>query len=138
MHLSKIFGIFSLAAAAAATSVSYDTGYDEPGRSLTFVSCSDGANGVMTKYNWKVQSDVRNFPYIGGSDQVAGWNSPNCGTCWSATYNGKTVYILAIDHTGSGLNMGFNAMDDLTNGQAAQLGRIDAQVAKVPLAMCGL
>lgn len=32
--------------------MSYDTGYDDAGRSLTAVSCSDGNNGVMWKYNW--------------------------------------------------------------------------------------
>jgi hypothetical protein len=34
--------------------VSYDTGYDDGSRSLTQVSCSDGVNGVMWKYNWYV------------------------------------------------------------------------------------
>ena len=119
-------------------SVSYDQGYDDAGRSLTAVSCSDGNNGVMWKYNWKVQGDVKNFPYIGGSDSIPGWNSPNCGTCWSATYNGKTIYILAIDHAGQGLNIGLAAMNDLTNGRAVELGRIDAQVQQVGLDRCGL
>lgn len=92
----------------------------------------------MWKYNWKVQGDVKNFPYIGGSDSIPGWNSPNCGTCWSATYNGRTIYILAIDHAGQGLNIGLAAMNDLTNGRAVELGRIDAAVQQVGLDRCGL
>lgn len=61
-----------------------------------------------------------------------------CGTCWSATYNGKTIYILAVDHAAAGLNIALDAMNDLTNGQAVFLGRIDAAVAQVDVSNCGL
>ncbi|KAK3940844.1 Cerato-platanin [Diplogelasinospora grovesii] len=138
MQFSKILSIFSLAAAASATTVSYDTGYDDASRSLTAVSCSDGANGLITRYGWQTQGDVKDFPYIAGVEAVAAWNSPNCGTCWSATYNGKTVYVLAIDHAATGINMGLHAMNDLTNGNAAQFGHVDATVAQVPISNCGL
>jgi hypothetical protein len=56
--------------------VSYDTGYDDAGRSLTSVSCSDGTNGLITKYGWQNQGAVAGFPRIGGYQGVAGWNSP--------------------------------------------------------------
>jgi len=69
---------------------------------------------------------------------ATGWNSPNCGTCWMATYENRTIFILAIDHTGRGLNIGYQAMDDLTGGEAQQLGRIDAMIAQVPRRNCGL
>ncbi|KAG7289393.1 hypothetical protein NEMBOFW57_005764 [Staphylotrichum longicolle] len=138
MHFSKIFSISSLLAAASATSVSYDVGYDDPSRSLTAVSCSDGVNGVMWKYNWNVQGDVKGFPYIGGAQAVGGWNSPNCGTCWKATFQGRSIHVLAIDHAANGLNIAQAAMNDLTNGRAVQLGRIEADVVQVPLGECGL
>ncbi|KAK4181500.1 Cerato-platanin [Triangularia setosa] len=138
MYFSKIFSLISLATAASATSVSYDVGYDDPNRGLDTVACSDGVNGLIWKYGWKKQGDISNFPFIGGSQSIAGWNSPNCGTCWSATWNGKTIYVLAIDHTGSGLNLGLRAMDALTNGHGQELGRIDAIVAQVPISQCGL
>lgn len=54
------------------------------------------------------------------------------------TYNGKTVYVLAVDHAGDGFNLAKAAMDDLTNGQAEALGRIDAQYAQVDVSNCGL
>ena len=81
---------------------------------------------------------MRRFPYIGGAQAVAGWGSPNCGTCWSATYNGKRIHILAVDRAAAGLNIGLAAMNDLTNGQAVFLGRVDATVAQVPISNCGL
>ncbi len=118
--------------------VSYDTGYDDGSRSLTVVSCSDGANGLITRYGWQTQGQVARFPYIGGVEAVAGWNSPSCGTCWSASYNGKTIYILAVDHAATGLNIALDAMNDLTNGQAVALGRVDATVAQVDVSNCGL
>ena len=40
------------------------------------VACSDGENGLETRYGWKIQSDVPNFPYVGGAFRVAGWNDP--------------------------------------------------------------
>ncbi|EOD45360.1 Epl1 protein [Neofusicoccum parvum] len=128
----------SMVAMTSATSVSYDTGYDDAGRSLTAVSCSDGVNGLITKYGWQTQGAVSKFPYIGGSDTIAGWGSANCGKCYSLTYNGKTINVLAIDHAGSGFNIAQAALNDLTNGQAAALGRIEATTAEVPLSNCGL
>ncbi|KAF1847496.1 Asp f 13-like protein [Cucurbitaria berberidis CBS 394.84] len=126
------------ASLSSAITVSYDTGYDDAGRSLNSVSCSDGSNGLITKHGWQTQGNVAGFPRIGGYQGIAGWNSPQCGTCYGITYNGKTVYVLAVDYTGSGFNLAKAAMDDLTNGQAAQLGRIEAQFQQVDVNRCGL
>lgn len=79
MQFSNILSIFALASAASAVSVSYDTGYDDGSRSLTAVSCSDGPNGLMTRYGWQTQAQVARFPYIGGAPAVGGWNSPGVG-----------------------------------------------------------
>ncbi|EAQ86110.1 hypothetical protein CHGG_07363 [Chaetomium globosum CBS 148.51] len=122
MQFSKILSIFSLAAATSAVTVSYDEGYDRADRSLTEVACSDGTNGLMWKYNWKVLGDVTGFPNIGGSDSIPGWNSPNCGTCWSVSYNGNTIHVVAVDHAGAGLNLGLNAFNKLTNNHGVELG----------------
>lgn len=62
---------------ANGTLVSYDTGYDDGSRSLSVVACSDGPNGLETRYGWQTQSQVSRFPYIGGVEAVAGWNSPS-------------------------------------------------------------
>lgn len=121
------------------TLVSYDTGYDDKSRSLTTISCSDGSNGLMTKHpNWKTQGNLPKFPYIGGVDAIAGWNSPSCGTCWKLEYKGKSVNILAIDHAASGFNIGLAAMNALTHGQAAKLGRVDVKATKISSKSCGL
>lgn len=61
-----------------------------------------------------------------------------CGTCWTLTYNAKTITVLAIDHASPGFNIALAAMNDLTNGQASQLGRIDATATQVPISQCGL
>lgn len=118
--------------------MSWDSGYDDAGRSLATVACSTGDNGLMTKYNWSTQGDVANFPYIGGSDAVSGWNSPNCGTCWAVTYNDKTIHVLAVDRAQQGLNIALAAMNDLTNGRAVEVGRVEATVTQAPLSSCGL
>ncbi|KAJ4355765.1 uncharacterized protein N0V89_003785 [Didymosphaeria variabile] len=125
------------ASVTSAITVSYDTGYDDTSRSMTAVSCSDGANGLITKYGWQTQANIKT-PYYGGYQGVAGWNSPQCGTCYSLTYNGKTIYALAVDHTAAGFNLNKKGLDALTNNQATQLGRVDAQYSQVALSNCGL
>ncbi|KAF2751282.1 eliciting plant response-like protein [Sporormia fimetaria CBS 119925] len=126
------------AASTFAIRVSYDTGYDDASRSLTSVACSDGRNGLITRYRWNKQGDIPNFAYIGGYQGIAGWNSPQCGTCYALTYQGKTINVLAIDHTLNGFNIAQKALDDLTGGNAVQLGWVDAQAVQVDLSSCKL
>ncbi|KAI9662526.1 MAG: hypothetical protein M1821_008693 [Bathelium mastoideum] len=133
---STILAIFT--AAASAITVSYDTGYDDGSRSLDAVSCSDGANGLITRYGYQTQSAVPSFPYVGGWQNIAGWNSASCGQCLSVAYNGKTIYVTAIDHVAEGVNLSEEAMNDLTNGNAVQFGRVDATVTPVDFSNCKL
>ncbi|KAM0282283.1 hypothetical protein ACHAQH_003147 [Verticillium albo-atrum] len=138
MQISAVLNVIFIATLASAASVSYDTGYDDGDRLLSTVSCSDGANGLTTRYGWTTQRQAAGFPYIGGVEAVAGWNSPNCGTCWELTYSGRTIHVLAVDHALSGFNIALDAMNALTNGQAAQLGRVEADSRQVDAAVCGL
>lgn len=118
--------------------VSYDRGYDEPGRSLTKVSCSDGVNGLMTRFHWDTQDDIPIFPFIGGAQAVSGWNSTECGSCWQIEYQGTKITVMAIDHADNGFNIGFRAMDRLTNGQASQAGAVEAVASRVDNKACGI
>ncbi|EGR44058.1 hypothetical protein MKX07_002328 [Trichoderma sp. CBMAI-0711] len=138
MQLSNLFKLAFFAAAATADTVSYDTGYDDGSRSLTAVSCSDGPNGLITRYHWQTQGQIPKFPYIGGAAAVGGWNSAACGTCWKLSYSGHTIYVLAIDHAAAGFNIALDAMNALTGGQAVQLGRVDATATQVAVSNCGL
>ena len=63
--------------ASLGSTVSYDRGYDEASRSLTSVACSDGENGLLTRFGWEFQGSTPQFPNIGGVPAVGGWNSPN-------------------------------------------------------------
>lgn len=64
--------------------------------------------------------------------------SSQCGTCWQLTYQGRSINVLAIDLSTNGFNIALDAMNALTNGQAAQLGRIDATSTQVDVSNCGL
>jgi hypothetical protein len=68
---------FSLITMALATRVAYDTGYDNPDRSLDTIACSNGNNGLEHKYGWSTQGQISSFPFIGASDWIPSWNSPN-------------------------------------------------------------
>ena len=119
-----------LPALASAITVSYDTGYDDGSRSLAAVSCSDGSNGLLTK-GFTTQASLPRFPLIGGASTIEGWNSASCGKCYSLSYNGRSINVLAIDHAAEGFNIAQAAMDTLTGGQAVALGRIDATVSNI-------
>ncbi|KAI9649683.1 hypothetical protein NHQ30_002264 [Ciborinia camelliae] len=128
-----------LFASTQAIQVTYDAGYDDDTRPLDAVACSNGDFGLETRFpQYKVQGDLPNFARIGGASTVAGWNSPNCGTCYSLTYKGISVNILAVDHAGTGFNIGEAAMNTLTNGRAVELGNIDAEWALLTPDQCGL
>ncbi|KAF2196051.1 Cerato-platanin-domain-containing protein [Delitschia confertaspora ATCC 74209] len=120
-----------------AIQVTYDSGYDNSTRSLDVVSCSNGPNGLMTKYGWQTQGNIVNFPYIGGYSGVAGWNSPQCGTCLTPTFAGRSINILVIDSAMTDFNIALSAMNDLTGGYSIQFGTVDAIAAQVDSSQCG-
>ncbi|KAI0798629.1 Cerato-platanin [Irpex lacteus] len=135
----SLLSILPCAATALAFSptVTYDNIYDHYSLPLGNVACSDGSNGLLTK-GYTVLGSLPHFPLIGGAPAVSGWNSPACGTCWSLTYNGKTIYVLAIDTGGEGFNLSEEAMNMLTNGQAEALGKVTVDASQVGTEMCGL
>jgi hypothetical protein len=45
---------------------------------------------------------------------------------------------LAVDHSAAGFNIGLDAMNALTNGNAVQYGRVDATASQVAVKNCGL
>jgi len=93
----------------------YDQTFDNPNGLLNNVACSDGPNGLASRY--PTFSNIPSFPYIGGAFDIA-WNSPNCGSCWAIanTANNITVHITAIDTAGHGFNIAKQAFDTLNGG----------------------
>ncbi|QUC16186.1 uncharacterized protein UV8b_00427 [Ustilaginoidea virens] len=136
MRFSNAICAAVMATATSAVRVSWDGGYNEAGRSMGVVSCSDGSHGLMNRY--PTQGNLPNYPFIGGTDAIGGWGSGQCGTCWQLEYQGHKIKILAIDHAASGFNINPVAMDALTNGRAYELGRVDATVTQLSARDCGL
>ncbi|KAH6682766.1 Cerato-platanin [Halenospora varia] len=132
----SLLPLITLLSTASAITVSYDIGYDDASRSLASVSCSDGSNGLLSRF--PTQGDLPHFPSIGGASTIAGWNSDSCGTCYTLTYGANSINVLAIDHAAEGFNIAKGALDTLTGGQAEQLGRIDAGWTQVDKSVCGL
>jgi hypothetical protein len=69
---------------------------------------------------------------------IAGYNSASCGTCWALTYKNTTINVIALDYTKTGLNIGLNALNKLTNGSAVHLGVVQASVKQLNASACGL
>ncbi|KZT24024.1 Cerato-platanin [Neolentinus lepideus HHB14362 ss-1] len=132
--LTSLAGLVTI---ALSQQVTYDPVYDICSASLNIVSCSNGANGLITK-GYTTFGSLPTFPYIGGAEAIAGWNSASCGTCWNITYGTTTITVLAIDHAGSGFNIAETAMNKLTGGNAVQYGVVQATSMQVPASACGL
>merc|ERR1712228_219722 len=68
--------------------------------SLTSVSCSDGANGLMTRWGYQTLEPM--FPYVAAM-AGATWNSPKCGTCvcLNDDADAGSVCVTVIDACGA-------------------------------------
>ncbi|KIJ24250.1 hypothetical protein M422DRAFT_56470 [Sphaerobolus stellatus SS14] len=104
--------IFTVLAAFAPQLLRYDPVYDNANGDLHTVACSDGPNGLLTK-GFTTFGSLPNFAYIGGAPAVEGWNSASCGTCWTLTFNGKTINVLAIYHSAPGFNIALSSLNEL-------------------------
>ena len=128
--------MLSFATIVLADRAGYDTAYDNASGSMSDVSCSDGPEGLASRY--PTFGDVPSFPNIGGASAIAGWGSTECGSCWSLTYNGAQIYVTAIDHADNGFNLAEEALNTLTDDQAVALGAVNVTTEQVDASLCGL
>ncbi|KAF9009508.1 Cerato-platanin [Cyathus striatus] len=136
--------LVALPALALGLTASFDTVYDNANGDLTTVSCSDGQNGIITRFGFTKFSQLPSFPNIGGAPAVGGFNSAGCGTCWELSFTtaqGATnrLNVTAIDVSSpTSFNIALAALNTLTNNQAQQLGRVNITSRQVPSTGCGL
>jgi len=141
--IMKFFAaLIALPCVALAATLSWDTTFDNNGTSLTTVACSDGMNGLITR-GFTTFGSLKNFPNIGAVPAIMDWNSSSCGTCWNVTYtNGqggqKSINVLGIDIGHGNFNVAKAAMNNLTNNQADQLGRVHIDAVRIAASNCGL
>ncbi|KAJ3048920.1 hypothetical protein HK097_010076 [Rhizophlyctis rosea] len=96
--------------------VAYDEIYSDPSTPLTSVACSNGENGLKSK-GYTTLSEVPSFPYLAASP-FADWNS--------------TEYA-----SSDGFVVGKEALDDLTEGKAEEVGVVDVEWQNVDVWRCG-
>ncbi|THH06390.1 hypothetical protein EW145_g4119 [Phellinidium pouzarii] len=103
---------------------------------MSTVSCSDGPEGLESRF--PTFGSVPTFPNIGGASAIAGWGSASCGTCWSLSYQGATIFVTAIDHADDGFNLSEEALNTLTDGNAVFDGAVQVDAVQVDASLCGL
>lgn len=111
--------------------VTYDWRYDDPKRSIDFVTCGSGSNGLAQRFGWERLGDIPSFPYIAAIETIT-WRSAQCGTCWAITYNSRTIAVVGVDSMGRGVNLPFRTFKMLV-GWDADLGAVDGTIAQLPL-----
>ncbi|EEA20070.1 hypothetical protein TMatcc_000043 [Talaromyces marneffei ATCC 18224] len=123
------------AAATSTVSVQYDTTYDNSAFPISKLACSDGPNGLQNK-GYSTLGQLPDFPYVGASPTISGWNSPNCGACYNITYNSVSLYVMGVDSSTSAFVVSQATLDRLTGGQAVALGQITAYCDVVDSSHC--
>lgn len=133
-----IFSILSAAATAFAASgtAAYDTTYDTASLSTLSIACSDGINGLNTK-GYPSLGSLPRFPRVGASAEVGGWNSPNCGKCYTITWGTRSINVIAVDHANEGWVLSRAALDELTGGLAVMIGRFPVTWVPAAQSSCG-
>merc|ERR1712023_553872 len=80
---------------------------------LTKVSCSDGANGLITRWHYTDLQQM--FPYVTALSGVS-WNSAQCGKCYKLTdaASKASISVTVIDDVPAqpGYDMHFNIAHD--------------------------
>ena len=120
-------------------SVSYNLIYDNPAVPLTYLACSDGPYGLMSKGYTNLGS-LPTYPYVGGVYSVTGWDSPACGSCYKIRYGptDTTITVLAVDVAPNGFIINQYAMNVLTGGLAIELGSVEVDMIVVEPVDCGI
>lgn len=135
-----VFYLFVLAATVSATILKYDNNYKlGTNFPLTSYACSDGSNGLITKYGVstvsQLQAKLKPNVYIAASPAIGGWNSANCGKCYAARNpkNNRRFFYIAVDVASPALVSGpdaFQLVDNLNAGQTT------VYVSEQPLSTC--
>ncbi|KAF7714456.1 Uncharacterized protein PECH_004953 [Penicillium ucsense] len=116
-------------------SLSYDPVYDNAASSLNIAAC-----GSVLSHKYATFGDLPGFPHVGGALTISGTGSAKCGTCYQLHFSGNgvdnTITVLGIDTAPAGFNIGLQAMNDLTGGQAEQLGRVQVTWTEVDVSEC--
>ncbi|KAI9353007.1 Cerato-platanin [Zopfochytrium polystomum] len=122
------------AASATPARVSYNPMYSNTQLGIGGLTCAP----YLSQFGTTLGSvPVKPGVFYAASANLAGlWNSPNCGSCYSLSYNGKTVYVVAIDACGDGFLVSTEGLDALTGGKAVELGGVTADAQPVDKTNC--
>ena len=113
--------------------------YDNGNESLNNVACSNGPNGLVTKF--PTFNKLPTFPNIGSGFTIHNWGSPECGSCWELTNptTGVTIFATAIDSISSGFGLSDAAVGTLIGGTVpASFSEVNVEATEVAPHFCGL
>jgi len=129
-------------AAVSASTLKWDNNYNKNSNlPLTSFACSDGANGLITKFNdpslttTKLSGKLRPGVFLAASPLIPSWNSPNCGKCYRVRSGTKWFLFVAIDVATPAIVSGQDAFSTLASPNA---GYITVYQTELPLTSCYL
>ncbi|KAF8511281.1 Cerato-platanin [Hysterangium stoloniferum] len=128
------FRTLILALSVAAVRITYNPVYDNGTFPVNATSCA-GAKGVS---KFTTFDSIPSFARIAAANVVSGINKEYCGSCWAVLSEGNIIYVTVVDRASAGWTISEAALNDLTNGEAAEVGVIEGTVQEVRAKYCGL
>ena len=77
MKFVSVVALLAAPLAASATSISWDSRFDQRGELTTEAVCGPGPDGLLAN-DYKTFADLPTFPYIGGTPEITRWDSLRC------------------------------------------------------------
>jgi hypothetical protein len=129
MNFFAILALLAPAASAVTVSLTFDGMYATADQPLSTFSCPGlfGAERVNQLAAW---------PNVTATAFIERNLSPNCGTCWQVTYQGRSINLLAIDHAPQGFTASPFTVNWLTSGTGITNGRVDVDVTQIDPSEC--
>ncbi|KAH7303670.1 Cerato-platanin [Stachybotrys elegans] len=146
MKLCNIIAAMAfLVSPAVAATLRHDASYNfATNLPLTSFACSDGANGLITKYRVQnvaqLRQRLRPNIYIAASPSIPGWNSPQCGSCFKARnpQNNKSITFVGVDTSRNTGNVvtGGDAFRNLSPSGSLAEGHLTVYITTLPTRDC--
>lgn len=140
---TAILSCAMLASPAEATVLKYDPLYDySTNTPLNLFACSDGANGLITRYKvntlQQLRAKLKSNVHVAAMASIAGWNSVRCGECYRVRNpkNNKTLKIVAVDRSTPAVVAGTLPFKTLSPSGSLDEGSLIVYLTALPASDC--
>ncbi|EPS43071.1 hypothetical protein H072_2885 [Dactylellina haptotyla CBS 200.50] len=141
MKFFTLATIFAAASAVSGSQLKYQNIYNSAySLDLNSASCSNGPNGLVTKYGTQNSQQFRTKlkPGVYVAAAQAPWGSPKCGLCWKlvGTKSQRSAYFVTVDNSAPTIVGGEDMFKALSPSKTLFEGVIEVWAYQRPQSEC--